>query len=167
MVNTNFRVSWFGIALIVMGGALLLDRLHIIDVEFSTIFWSLIMVLGLITAAQGFSQSRRGKVFWGTVWFLFGLFFFLRSLDSIEIHRHMFVPATLLIVGAGFLMMFIQNVRDWYYLIPATILCGIGGLFILADYGYLYRWEVWEAVHLYWPIALILVGIGIILRGTA
>ena len=88
----------------------------------------------------------------------------MQSADFVELRGHIFPPATFLIFGMAFLMMFINNFRDWYFLIPAAFL-GLTGMFlILADYGFVYRSEVWEAVSIYWPVVLILFGIGIIFR---
>ena len=75
MKNITPKISWFGIALILVGAVLLLDRFHILHLAFSTVFWPIVMVLALIGVGRGFSQNRRGKIFWNTVWFLYGLFF--------------------------------------------------------------------------------------------
>ena len=164
MEEKKLRFPWFGIALIIFGAALLLRRMDIISVAFSQIFWSLMMVVGIVGVGRGFANSRRGRVFWGTVLFLYSLFFLLRSLDSVEIHFYMFFPGTFLIFGLAFVMMYLQDVRDWFLLIPALFLCAIGILLLLTETGYLYRWEVWEAIHLYWPVVLILLGIALIFR---
>jgi hypothetical protein len=153
-----------GLMLIVLGAALLLSRLHVLDIGFWTIFWPLLMLLGMLSVVGGFSKNRRGKIFWGTVLFLYALYFFMQNLDFLELRGHVFPPATFLIFGIAFLMLFVNNLNDWYFLIPSLFLGLIGLFLIMADYGYLYRSEVWEAVHVYWPIALILIGIGIILR---
>ena len=94
MKNINPKISWFGIALILVGGMLLLDRFHILHLAFSTVFWPIIMILTLIGVGQGFAQSRRGKIFWNTVWFLYALFFFLRNSEFVELRSHMLMPAT-------------------------------------------------------------------------
>ena len=164
MERRRLHISWFGIALIVLGLALLMDRLHVLRVDFAQIFWSLMMLFGILKVVGGFSGNLRGRIFWGTVLFLFGLFFLLRTIDRIEIDAHMFPPATFLIVGIAFFMMFLNNVRDWHYIIPAVLLIGVGGAFTLTEFGYLSRWEVWEAVRMYWPVALILLGLGLIMR---
>jgi hypothetical protein len=164
MNERNFHLPWFGIALIVFGVALLFNKLGIITVGFHHIFWPLLMLLGIAGVSKGYARNRRGKIFGGTILFLYSLFFFLRSIESVEFHDYMFLPATFLIFGIAFVMMYLHNFRDWFLLIPAFLLCGIGILFILTEYGYLYEWEAWEAVRLYWPIGLILLGVALILR---
>ena len=154
----------FAAALIIVGGLLLLRNLDILTLRFSNFFWPLIMILGLVGVGRGFSSDRRGKIFWSTVVFLYALFFFLRSLDSIEVRGHLFIPASFLIFGLAFLMMYLANVREWPLLIPSLVLLGLGSIFVLDEYGYVDGWEVWYSVRQYWPIAIILFGLGILLR---
>lgn len=164
MNNARNKISWFGIALIIIGVAMLLDHLDIYNIAFSSIFWPLMMIIGIVTVAGGFSQNRRGKIYWGTVLFLYSLFFLLRSIDTIEIYGYIFLPASFLIFGIGFFMMFLNNLKDWPFLIPAFILTGIGSLFILTEYGYLSQWELWDIVRTYWPVILILFGLAMLLK---
>lgn len=164
MKNNYQRLPWFGAALVVLGIVMLLDKLSILEIRFAAVFWPLVMLLGIGIVTKGFSRNATGKVFWGTLIFLYALFFFLRSIDALEIRGHLFLPGTFLILGFAFLMLFLNNVKEWFFLLPACILGGIGLLFILVEYDYLYGWEVWDLVHRYWPIALILVGLAVILR---
>lgn len=158
------RTSWFGIALIIIGVAMLLDHLNIVEIAFSSIFFPLMMIVGLVAVAHGFSQNRRGKIYWGTVLFLYSLFFLLRSIDTIELYAYIFLPASFLIFGIGFFMMFLNNLKDWPFLIPAILLTGIGSLFIFTEYGCLSHREVLDIARTYWPVVLILFGVAILLR---
>ncbi|MBI4809915.1 MAG: hypothetical protein HY800_00385 [Ignavibacteriales bacterium] len=160
----NFKTSWFGIALIVIGAAMLLDQLDVLNIDFSTIFWPLLMLIGIVTVGRGFTENRRAKIYWGTVLFLYSLFFLLKSIDYFEIYAHTFFPASFLIFGIAFFMMYLNNFKDWPLLIPAIVLSGIGSIFILTEYGFFYRWDVWDAVRTYWPVILILFGLAILLK---
>jgi len=164
MQTTKRHIPWLGVALIGIGIVLLLDRLDILDVRFSTLIWPIVVLFGLVRVGQGFSRNIQSRVFTGTVIFLYGLFFLLRSTDYVELHGHMFFPATFLIFGIAFLMMFLNNLKEWVFLLPAILLCGVGTAFILGEMGYLYRYDVWEAVRLYWPLGLVIIGLAIILR---
>lgn len=158
------KFSLFGVALIVIGVLLLLRNLDVLTLRFASYFWPLIMLFGVVGVGQGFSANRRGKVFWSTVVFLYALFFFLRSLDFIEMRGHFFIPASFLVFGLAFLMMYLVNVREWALLIPSFVLIGLGSIFILDEFGYVDGWEVWYSIRQYWPIAIILFGLGILLR---
>lgn len=158
------RIPWFGVALVVIGIAILLDKSHIVELDLWTVFWPLMMLLALMSVARGFSQdrARRGRIFGGTVWFLYSLFFFLRASDFVEIRAHMFVPATFAIIGIAFLMLVVNDLRDWYFLVPAILLFGAGVVLMIAAYGMIEYWDVWEVVRTWWPVVLILFGVAML-----
>jgi hypothetical protein len=160
-------IPWFAVAMIGVGVVLLLDRLDLIRFGFQMAFWSLLVVFGLVRVVKGFSRNQRGSIFGGTVAFLYGLFFLLRSSDYVDVHMGMFLPATFLVFGIALLMMFLNNYHEWELLIPAAMLCGIGAAFVLTDLGYLDRYDVWEAVRMYWPVGLVLLGLALLLRRRA
>ncbi len=158
------RVPWFGIILIIIGVALLIHRFGVYHIEFSYILWSVVMIYGAVAVVRGFSGSQTGRVFFGTVLFLYGLYFLLRTTEYVELRGHMFIPATFIITGFAFIMMFLNNPREWTFLVPAAILVGFGAIYILSDTGFLSPWDVRENVRLYWPVALILIGVAILFR---
>jgi len=162
----NNKTSWLGVVLIIIGIVMLLDKLDVINVDFGTILWPLLMLVGVIVVARGFSDNRRGKIYWGTVLFLYALFFLLKSIDYFEIYSQTFFPASFLIFGIAFLMMYLNNFKDWPLLIPALVLIALGCVFILTEYGIIYRWDVWNFISVYWPVILILFGIAILLKRT-
>ena len=157
-------IPLIAVALIVVGGMLLLDRLNVVRIEYDMVFWFLVMLVGLMRVVQGFSRDRRGRIFAGTVLFLYGLFFLLRSSDYVDVRMRMFIPATFLVFGIALLMMFLNNYREWELLIPSFLFCGIGIAFVLSELGYLDSYEVWDVVHLYWPLGLVVVGLALLLR---
>jgi hypothetical protein len=160
--NSLSRVPVFGIILILAGVAFLLDQLHVIDFGWGKVLWAVVAVMGAVLAFSAFTNNEQGKIFFGTILFLFGLFFFLRSLDIIRHGNHVFWPALLMIIGFAFLMLFVSNAREWVLLIPSVLFVGLGVVFMLAELRYLYYWDVWCAIGQYWPVVLILIGIGLI-----
>jgi hypothetical protein len=143
---------------------MLLDHFNVFNVEFSTIFWPLMMLVGIVVVSRGFGNNQRGKIFWGSVLFLYALFFFLRSIDYFDIHGRLIFPSSFIIFGVAFFMMYLGNTKDWPLIIPAAILGGMGMLFLLTEYGYLCRWDVWDVIVDYWPILLIIIGLVMILK---
>jgi hypothetical protein len=160
----KFRISWFGAALVIIGAVILLDHLHVLYLPFSTVFWLLMSLAGLLISIRGFSLNRSGKIFWGTVLFLAGVYFLLRHSEYLEFSPFMFIPSFFMIFGIAFFMMFVNNISEWYLLIPSVILVGFGGLFLVSEYGYLSIWDVRDAIRMYWPLALILFGVAVLLR---
>ena len=158
------RLPVFCILLLVVGVALLLEKLDVIEFGWSRILWAAVAVIGAAIVIRAFVYDGRGKIFWGTVLFLYGLFFFLRSMNLIEGHFTVFMPASMAILGFAFLMLFVSDPKDWHLLIPSVILLAFGGAFMLADAGYIRRWEMWDTFRTWWPAILVLVGFSLILR---
>lgn len=161
MKNYAFPIS--GIILVGLGSILLLDKLDVIDVRFNQVLWGALMAWGFAGVVQGFSGAP-GKIFWSTLVFLNAMFFFLRSLDSFDMPSHMLIPSILLSLGIAFLMLFLNNTREWVFLLPSFFLTGAGVVVIMAEQGYIYPYDVWDLFRTYWPVALIIVGLSIILR---
>lgn len=164
MSSTARRVSWLGLFLIAFGALLLLRRFDVIDLRLREILWPLLILLGIVVTARGFADGRKGKIIFGSLLFLYSIFFFIRALDRVYVPIDMFVPASFLILGIVAFMVFINNPRDWYYLIPAFFLLGLGILLVMSEYGYLYYWEAYEVIGDWWPVVLVVFGAGMLLR---
>lgn len=158
------KIPVFGILLLVVGAALLLEKLEVIEFGWSRILWAAVALLGAAIVIRAFVQDGRGRIFWGTVLFLYGLYFFMRSLHLVEGQFTVFMPASMTILGFAFLMLFVSDPKDWHLLIPSVILLGFGGAFMLTEVGYIRRWEMWDTVRTWWPLILVLVGLSLILR---
>jgi hypothetical protein len=161
------KFSWFGIVLILVGSAMMLDRVGVVRLGWEPILWSLLAVFGAVRAMDGFSKKKSGRVFWGTFLFLLGVYGVLRYLDIVELRSYSMMPAILVIVGLSMVMSFVSSPRDWHLLIPALLLLGTGSAIILSDFGYLYRYDVTYALRTYWPIGIILFGFALVLRGVS
>jgi len=161
---TSKRFPWFGVFLIVVGAGLLLDRLQIVTFGWQRIFWSVCAVCGFGMVIMGFVREYRGHVFWGTILFLYGVFFTLRYFNTFEYHIHLFIPVSLVIIGLAFVMRVVYAPRDWSMLIPGTALVGLGTLLSLAEFGYIDRYDIWHNVRLYWPVLLVLLGLALFFK---
>ncbi len=160
------KFPWFGVALIVIGLALLLDRVGILALGWHAVFWGLVIALGLFKIFRGFSVAPAGgrARFWGTELFLLGLYFFLDNTEILEIPGYLVPSFILLAIGLGFVLVFLGNLREWHVLIPAVFSCAFGTLILLAEFEYLSEWDVKMAIRNYWPIALILFGASLLLN---
>ena len=158
------HISWFGIALIVFGILLLLVKTDVLNIDFNQVVWAGLMVLGFGLVVKGFSRDKRGKVFWGTILFLFSVYFFLTGFDYIQYYHHIFFPSAFLIFGLAFFMLFISDIREWALLIPAFFFGGIGVAFLMSELGYVYDEDVWYTVWHYWPVLLIAIGLGVLFK---
>jgi len=159
-----FKIPWLGIVLIVIGLLLLMGRLGYYHPGFWMIFWPLVLIFGFVKVLEGFSGNNSGRIFFGTICFLYGVYFVLRSTGMFEFRFHIFVPATFIILGFAFIMVYLNALREWVFLLPAILLMGTGIAYLLSDAGYFSPWDVSDMVRTYWPVILILVGVAIMLR---
>ena len=161
------KFPWFGILLILVGAGLLLDRTGVISFGWHLFFWSVLAVYGGFKLINGFPAKRRGQVFWGAFFLGVGAYNVLSELDLYELPPFLAVPAFLVLIGLGFLLVFACTPRDWHLLVPGVFFLGLGTLTGLSDLGYMYRWDVMHFVSRYWPVALILFGVSLLLNRRA
>ncbi|MBI4535711.1 MAG: hypothetical protein HY708_05490 [Ignavibacteriae bacterium] len=158
------RIPALGIALIVVGTMMILERSGMISLEWTAIAWAVLALYGAQKLLTGFSQKRRGKVFWGTMFLLFGSFQILSKLEMIDFRFEMMLPIILIMVGMSIFAMYVANPAEWHLVIPAFFFIALGSVIVFSEMGYLDRWEVASAVKNYWPVALIVFGGALIAR---
>jgi hypothetical protein len=151
-----------GLILIVIGALLLIQKLTPFSLGWYEIYPLILMGLGVLFFTAIFGKKDKGAVFPGTILFLLGLFFFLRNFDIIPYYfvREVW-PIILIIIGIAFLAVFITKPQDWGVLIPGGTLLFLGTMFLLRRLHIIY-WDIGDIVADYWPAAIIVVGIGII-----
>jgi LiaF transmembrane domain len=168
VVKLTGKHLWLGISLILIGVAMLLDRLDVVEWEWWVVVWAIVAALGGIKIAQGVAHRKGGKVFWGTVLLLFGgvqVLDYAGLLNGFPHYMFPFsLPVVLAVVGVAFLAMFLIEPREWQLLVPACAFLGLGTVMILADLGTLSRDSVVDAVSSYWPVGLIVFGMALLLR---
>jgi hypothetical protein len=164
MENSKMRFPWFGAGLIVVGSAMLLHRMGVVTFGWHAAFWGVVALAGLYKVVTAFTTGRAGAAFWGTVFLVVGGYQTLEYLGVVYVSSYLLFPWTVVLVGAGFLMMFAVRPRDWHVLVPAAFFVGTGTVMVLAEMGYFDRWDVMDALRQYWPIALILFGITLLLN---
>lgn len=152
-----------GIILILIGGLLFLDKLGFYSLRWSTTYPLILMLLGIIFFSWVWRRGDKGAVFPGTILFLLGVFLFLRNNYLLPAYYLWeFWPVFLIIVGLAFLVLFIFKPYDWGVLVPGGILLFFGTVLFLDNIYYL-PWQTRELVGTFWPVILIIIGIGIIL----
>ncbi len=157
-------IPWTGIILIILGLTLLLNRTNVIDVHFSQIIWGALILFGFVNTMRGYKYNQKGKIFWGTVIFLFSLYFLLNTIELFEFRHRVFIPAVFLIFGFAFLTTYINNLKDIMLLILSVMLISSGFFLILEDFGYFDFFDVRSIIKTYWPILLIILGLGMLFK---
>ena len=154
-----------GLILIFIGTIILLYKFFPGFVDFRHTYPVVLLALGmmLIFSVCCKSKTDKGAVFPGTILFFIGLFFFLRNFGLVDYYyvREIW-PIFIIIVGLGFLALFIAKPSDTGVVVPAGIHLFIG-IITLLNKLYLINIELWEVIADYWPVILIVIGAGIIL----
>lgn len=152
-----------GIFLIVVGIWFLLDRLEVIENYRYRIYSLTIIVLAVFLLIEAFRNSNSSALFWGVTILVIGGFFSMRNFGIIP-HScfNRFWPIFLIGMGAGFFSLFIFDPRDWGVLIPAFILIFLSIGLSIRSFSHI-RWDF--IIEKYWPIPLIVIGMGILLKG--
>jgi len=158
------KLSIIGVLLIAFGSVLLLDRLDVIYFGWDRIIWMFAGIYGAILAVDGFTNKRRGKIFWGSLLFFASIVFSLYVWDVIWWMDYYWPSSLSLALGLAFLMLYLIEPKNIGVLVPAVLFCGFGGLMLLVEYYYIDWWDVRRVIRDYWPVALILWGIAILIR---
>jgi len=152
-----------GVILILIGVLILLHKFQVFYLDWGTIYPIVLMVTGLSFFVLIKTRNDKGAVFPGTVFFLIGLFFFLRNNNWLDLYYFdEFWPVFLIIFGLAFLAVFVLKPHDWGVLIPASILLFLGLVFFSNKMGWL-SWGTQVTISRLWPVLLILIGVVIIL----
>jgi hypothetical protein len=164
METSKLKFPWFGVGLVVVGSAMLLHRMGVVTFGWHAALWGILALFGAYKLVTAFTTGRSGAAFWGTVLLVLGGYQTLEGLGVIYVSSYLLFPWTVVLVGAGFLMMFAVKPSHWHVMVPAAFFMGTGMLMILSEMGYFDRWDVADAFRQYWPIALIVFGITLLLN---
>jgi membrane-bound ClpP family serine protease len=152
-----------GIILIIFGLLLLVHKLDIFYFDWHRTYPLVFMLIGVVLFISTVLYKHQSAAFWGTVFLLAGLFFFLRNYDFIEYYYIGEIwPVFFIILGLAFVVLFLFKPQDWGVLIPGGIFLFLGTTFFLRNFHY---WRAQEIIARYWPLVLILIGIGVIVGG--
>jgi len=143
-----------GVSLVILGILFLSENFGFMTFDFKDI-WPLFIIFAGIGFGIGYLQDRKnyGMLMPASILILYGLLFFYCTIEGWYIMSALW-PVFILGPGIGFFMMYLLGEREKGLLIPASILTGIGVLFLISHSGF------WR----YWPLALIIVGIVMIVR---
>jgi hypothetical protein len=163
--SSNSSSIIIGLIFILVGAGLLMDRLDMFSFGWHQIYPAIFLLIAAVSFVHAVAGQKK-SAFWGGVFGVLGVFFALRNYDIIRYYWFdEFWPIFLIALGVGFIVLYIFNPRDWSVLIPGTILTGLGLLFIFEAMNLIDDlFElVFDTMWTYWPLALVLLGVGLIL----
>jgi hypothetical protein len=150
-----------GIVLILIGVGILLDKWDILDFTWEEFYPLVLLALSLLSLLK-VTQGRKDASFWMVFLGTLGLFYFLRNYDIIISLWYIDSwPVLLLALGLSFVVMYFFKPYDWGNLIPGAILTFLGVAFLLKEMDV--RWLSFDLVADFWPLILVLIGMGIII----
>ena len=143
-----------GVGLVILGILFLFENFGYIAFDFQDI-WPGCVILAGAGFWIGYIQDKKnsGLLMPGTILIIYGLMFFYCSVEGWQSMSYLW-PLFIIGPGIGFFMMYLFGQKEKGMLIPASILTGLGILFMLSKSG----------VMRYWPIVLIILGIVMIVR---
>jgi hypothetical protein len=149
-----------GIVLILVGVGILLDKWDIVSFTWEEFYPLVLLALSLLSLLKVI-QGRKDASFWFVSLGILGLFYFLRNFDIIISFWYIDSwPVLLLALGLSFIVMYFFKSYDWGNLIPGSILTFLGAAFLLREMDV--RWLSFRFVIDFWPLILVLIGMGII-----
>jgi hypothetical protein len=157
------RLPWFGFALIAVGAVMLLHRFQVITIGWAEGLWIVLTGVGAVNMVRGFMHHRRGSIFWGWMLAAVAGYLALEKLDVVYLEGYLQMPALLIAVGVGLLLVFARHTAEWAYGLAGAVLGVLGVAIYGAESGWIDNSAVREAISQYWPVGLILLGAAILL----
>lgn len=164
VVDKQRAFSPFGFFLVLLGAGLLLSRLQVIPFRWSEVVWMGIAAFGLALVVRAIVVRQRKGVFIGSFLAFFSSVILLRRWDVIDPFPVHWPADLLLILAASFLILYFFDIRRVGILIPVFIFGGLGVLYYLWWMDLMDLYDVRMCIRTYWPVALILLGVGVMLK---
>lgn len=155
-----------GALFVAVGIVLLLRSLHVWIYNGPAVWAVVLTVGGLVLAGTGIASERTGRVFLGSWAFLYGLFLDLRLFNVVEPFPHLTAFAVLMSLALSLLMLFLYEPHNFGNLVGALCVGALSMWVYFSSTNEMWADNIRDFFRLYWPIALILVGLNALLRGV-
>lgn len=156
--------SALGVFLILAGGGLLLRGFGLLPFSWGEVVWTALGAFGLSLVINAAIQHRRGGVFIGSLLFFFSALVLLRRTVWCGATPFDWSANIMLVIGASFLVLYLFDPKRFGILAAVVFFGGIGTLYYLWWMDVLDAFTVRHYVRTYWPVLLILLGLGVVLK---
>ncbi len=158
------RHDWPGWILIISGAILLLYELDYVDFTRADLFSYGFIVLGVLLAIKAFNRPDRSGLF-GAVFFLsYGIILtFIRYRYFVRDDEFAVATFFLSFALANFVIFLVRRNR-WVNFTWGIITGVVGAAILSIHLGYYPHWYIYDLLEQYWPVALILLGLTILLK---
>ena len=143
-----------GVGMVILGILFLFENFGYIEFDFADV-WPVFVILAGVGFWIGYFQDKKnyGLLMPGTILIIYGLMFFYSSIEG-WFYMSTLWPIFIIGPGIGFFVLYLFGPKEKGMLVPASILSGLGILFMLSKTG----------IMRYWPVVLIILGIVLIIK---
>src|SRR4030042_3203831 len=148
-----------GYTFITFGLIYLINPFNVINPDNYTVISILLMIAGISAVYLSFYSNRRAGVYLATITFLYGICLYVSNHYSIIGQNIIYLPTIFFLTGAGFIMLFIENMKAKAFLISGTILIFFSLLFtfvITSGYLLIFANRISGYILDFWPAVLII-----------
>ena len=155
---------WTAISLITIGVLLLFYQMDLVDFSKSDIISYGSVILGIFLLLKSVNRPDKRGILGGVFFTGFGITMVLmREYILPRDDQFGFAAFFLALALANFVYMIFREEKTTN-LVWGIIFGLIGGLLLWAYLGYYPSWYVYELIETYWPVILIMIGAGIIVK---
>ena len=146
---------------------ILLKIIGIIHIHNLELLGYVFIFFGLSYVFNSFGNSRKGVLFTSTVIFLVGLVLFIISNFEIQQLSKLIIPSSLMIIGIGLLMTYIDGDQLTFVFILSLLFIATGIIMTITHGEITFRSFISSFIGItakYWPILLIFAGVFLLFR---
>ena len=146
---------------------ILLKIIGIIHIHNLELLGYVFIFFGLSYVFNSFGNSRKGVLFTSTVIFLVGLVLFIISNFEIQQLSKLIIPSSLMIIGIGLLMTYIDGDQLTFVFILSLLFIAAGIIMTITHGEITFRSFISSFIGItakYWPILLIFAGVFLLFR---
>jgi hypothetical protein len=158
---------WSGIILIAIGVLILLYQIDLIDFSRADLVTYGCIFLGIIFLVKGVNDPQRHGIFGGVFFSVFGLSMLLMRERIFPRADEFGIALFFGSLALANLVYMIFKTDKTLNLIWGIIFAVVGGLFYWSYAGYYPPWYVYEQIKTFWPLALVILGVAMIVKGYA
>lgn len=152
-------------ALITIGSLILLHQLNVVTLDTANILALISTIGGIILFTRGWNNPEYKGIFGGTFFILIGISLFLMKYNIFPTYDSFAIGLIFIDLGVANLVYYAFRKNKISNLITAIIFILIGSPLIAYEYYYISMWEIQDIFSTYWPILIILVGVGLLGEG--
>lgn len=152
--------------LIGLGAYLLLHQFDFVSFRWVDIITYGFILAGFIMILNAFDNPQRKGLLGGVFFLTYGTALSMMRLGVVFPDDNFGWGTLILSIGFANLVYFAFHSERTGNLVWGALFGIAGGIMMLVYLGYISRWDVYDQLEVYWPVALILAGLIILLRSV-